>query len=288
MTTEPDPARGPDIGPPAGVDQSALWNGPAGHGWVAAQETLDRMFAGFETMLAGAVAEGNATDVLDVGCGTGATTLAVARRVGDAGAAVGIDLSEPMLARARERAGTLPATFVRGDAGTHPFPPAGFDRIVSRFGVMFFADPVAAFANLRAAARTGAELDAFAWRGPADNPFMTTAERAAAPFLAEMPARDPRAPGQFAFADADRVSRILSDSGWRGIAIEPADVACSFPVAGLVPFLTRLGPVGLALRDADAATRVRVIDTVRAAFDPFVEDDAVRYVAACWRLRATA
>lgn len=286
MTTAPDPTPAT----PAAVDQAALWNGPAGHAWVDAQDTLDRMFQGFETLIADAGQQGRGAHVLDVGCGTGATTLAVARQVGERGAAVGVDLSAPMLARARERADAagLPATFEQADAGTHAFPPARFDRIVSRFGVMFFADPVAAFANLRAAARPGAALDAFAWRAPADNPFMTAAERAAAPFLASMPARDPHAPGQFAFADPDRVARILSESGWSGIELEPVDVACRFPEAGLVGYLTRLGPVGLALKDADEATRARVVDTVRAAFDPFVEGDEVRYVAACWRLRARA
>ncbi|MGX1096477.1 class I SAM-dependent methyltransferase [Amorphus sp. MBR-141] len=191
MTTAPDPAPAT----PAAVDQAALWNGPAGHAWVDAQDTLDRMFQGFETRIAEAVQQGRGAHVLDVGCGTGATTLAVARQVGERGAAVGVDLSAPMLARARERAAAagLPATFEQADAGTHAFPPARFDRIVSRFGVMFFADPAAAFANLRAAARPGAALDAFAWRAPADNPFMTAAERAAAPFLASMPARDPHA-----------------------------------------------------------------------------------------------
>lgn len=289
MTNDPQTPSDASTGDPETVDQATLWNGPAGQAWVDAQDTLDRMFAGFETRLVAKIPEDSRAHVLDVGCGTGATTLAIARRL-CGGTAIGVDLSEPMLARARERAAAaaLPATFLHADAGSHRFASAGFDRIVSRFGVMFFADPVAAFANLRAAARAGAELDAFAWRAPADNPFMITAERAAAPFLAKMPARDPHAPGQFAFADADRVSRILSESGWSATRIEPADVACSFPAAGLVPFLTRLGPVGLALKDADAATRARVIDTVRAAFDPFVEGDEVRYVAACWRLRAAA
>lgn len=290
MTTAPDPAHGTAAGVPAVVDQAALWNGPAGHAWVDAQDTLDRMFAGFETMLADAIPKRSAALVLDVGCGTGATTLAVARRLGTGGEAFGIDLSGPMLARARERAAAagLPATFEQADAGTRPFSPAGFDRIVSRFGVMFFADPVAAFANLRAAAKAGAALDAFAWRAPADNPFMTTAERAAAPLLPKLPHRDPCAPGQFAFADETRVTGILSDSGWDGIAVEPVDVACRFPASGLVGCLTRLGPVGLALKEADEATRASVIDTVRAAFDPFVVGDEVRFTAACWRLHAVA
>ena len=141
--------------------------------------------------------------VLDVGCGTGSTTLAVARLLGAKGRCTGIDISEPMIAAARaraEREGT-PASFIRADAQTHAFEPASFDMIISRFGVMFFDDSVRAFANLRRAARDDAELRFIAWRSAAENPFMTTAERAAAPLLPNLPARRPDAPGQFAFAD---------------------------------------------------------------------------------------
>ena len=153
--------------------------------------------------------------VLDVGCGTGSTTLAVARRLGAKGRCIGIDISEPMIAAARaraEREGT-PASFIRADAQTHAFEPASFDMIISRFGVMFFDDSVRAFANLRRAARDDAELRFIAWRSAAENPFMTTAERAAAPLLPNLPARRPDAPGQFAFADRRRVYSILEESG---------------------------------------------------------------------------
>ena len=145
--------------------------------------------------------------VLDVGCGTGSTTLAVARRLGAKGRCIGIDISEPMIAAARaraEREGT-PASFIRADAQTHAFEPASFDMIISRFGVMFFDDSVRAFANLRRAAKQTPSLRFIAWRSAAENPFMTTAERAAAPLLPNLPARRPDAPGQFAFADRDRV-----------------------------------------------------------------------------------
>ncbi len=112
-----------------------------------------------------------------------------------------------------------------------------------------------AFANLRRAARGGAELRVIAWRSPADNPFMTTAERAAAPLLPNMPPRRPDAPGQFAFADAARVRRILEESGWAGIDLQPLDVECVLPESALNDYITRLGPVGMVLQDADEATR---------------------------------
>ena len=137
------------------TSRRALWNGPAGRAWVEAQELLDQVFKPFEDLLVEAVCAGSGGRVLDVGCGTGSTTLAVARLLGAKGRCIGIDISEPMIAAARaraEREGT-PASFIRANAQSHAFEPASFDMIISRFGVMFFDDSVRAFANLRRAAR---------------------------------------------------------------------------------------------------------------------------------------
>ncbi len=274
-----------------GTDQAAHWNGPAGAAWVEAQELLDGMFQPLEAAIAEAVAGAGATRVLDVGCGTGATTIAVARRVGDGGEALGVDISAPMVAAARARAERdgSPARFVVADVTTHALPTAHFDLAVSRFGVMFFPDPVAAFANVRGALRPGGGLAAVAWRSRAENPFMTTAERTAVPMLSEPPPpRPPDAPGQFAFADEPRVRRILTESGWGDIGLRPMDVACSFPAKALELYLTRLGPLGTLLRDADEPTRAQITDAVRDAFQAFVHGDEVRFTAACWWIEAKA
>jgi len=162
---------------------------------------------------------------------------------------------------------------------------ARFDAICSRFGVMFFSDPVAAFANLRRAARDDGRLRFIAWRGPADNPFMTTAERAARPLL-DLPERKPDAPGQFAFASDRRVHAILEGSGWIDIEIRPSDVACAMRASDLVAYVSRLGPVGTALQEADEATRTRVLEVVRPAFDSYVHEGEVRFAAACWMVTA--
>ncbi|WP_163988403.1 class I SAM-dependent methyltransferase [Pyxidicoccus caerfyrddinensis] len=279
-----------DVTPPPDDEQTKLWNGLAGRAWVDAQELLDSMFKPFEDLLIEAVSAESGGRVLDVGCGTGSTTLAAARRLGAKGRCIGIDISEPMIAAARaraEREGT-PAGFIRANAQSHAFEPASFDMIISRFGVMFFDDPVRAFANLRRAARPDAELRFIAWRSPAETPFMTTAERAAAPLLPNLPARRPEAPGQFAFADRRRVSSILEESGWAGIDIRPIDVACTLPEKELVRYLTRLGPVGLMLQQVDDRTRTQVIETVRAAFEPYVHGAEVRFTAACWKVSAVA
>lgn len=271
----------------AASDQAKLWNGTAGQAWIEAQEMMDGMFELFERMLVEPIEVDSGARVLDIGCGTGSTTIAAARRVGARGRAIGIDISEPMIAFARDRASRAgsTATFVCADAQTHPFEPATFDRLISRFGVMFFDDPVRAFANLRRAAADDAWLDVAVFRSPAENPFMTAAERAAAPYLPNIPPRVPDAPGQFAFADRQRFASILEQGGWERIEIDPIDVPCVFPAKELDRYMARFGPVGLALQQADEATKAKVVAAVRAGFDPFVHEADVRFTAACWRVR---
>jgi ubiquinone/menaquinone biosynthesis C-methylase UbiE len=271
-------------------EQTRLWNGLAGRAWVEAQELLHQMFKPFEDLLVEAVSAGSGGRVLDVGCGTGSTTLAVGRLLGAKGRCIGIDISDPMIAAARARAEreSTPASFIRANAQTHAFAPASFDVIISRFGVMFFDDFVQAFANLRRAAKPDAALRFAAWRSAAENPFMTTAERAAASLLPNIPARRPDAPGQFAFADQRRVHRILEESGWGEIDIRRIDVACTLPEKDLVRYLSRLGPLGLIFHEADDGTRKQVIEKVRAAFEPYVHGADVRFTAACWMVGARA
>ena len=273
--------------PQADESQTRLWNGLAGQAWVDTQPMLDELFRPFETLLLSAVAAHGGQRVLDIGCGTGSTTLAIARQVGTQGHCLGIDLSAPMIATARQRAEGEGSTarFLCADAQVQGFEPAGFDTLVSRFGVMFFSDAVKAFTNLRNAARRDAQLHCIAWRSARENPFMTTAERAAAPLLA-LPSREPGAPGQFAFGDAQHVQRILAESGWADITIQPLDVICTLPETSLIPYFTRLGPLGLALDTLDGQARQQLIETVRAAFEPYVQGTAVCFTAACWTIGA--
>jgi SAM-dependent methyltransferase len=274
----------------ANEEQTRLWNGPAGTAWVESQEILDRMFRPFEELLVAELVSTGALRVLDVGCGTGATTLAAARRLGASARCVGVDLSQAMIELARRRAAReqLPAEFIVADAQTQDFGSAVFDALISRFGVMFFADPLRAFANLRRAVRPSGRLSCLVFRGAGENPFMTTAERAAAPLLPGLPPRRAGGPGQFAFADAGWVRGMLAKSGWNEAACTPVDVECGMPAAALAGYVTRLGPVGMVIRQADEATRARVIPAVLEAFQPYVRGAEIRFNAACWLVSAIA
>ncbi|HEY1075804.1 MAG TPA: class I SAM-dependent methyltransferase [Fontimonas sp.] len=274
----------------SGAAQAAAWKSTGGNAWVEAQALLDGMFLPFEQRLVAAAVARPRRGVLDIGCGTGATTLAVARALGAPAGCVGVDISEPMLSAARARAQreSLPAEFVLADAQTCAFEAGSVDLVMSRFGVMFFADPVAAFANLRRAARDAADLCLIVWRGPQDNPFMTTAERAASPLLPALGRRETGAPGQFGLGDPQQVRGILQDSGWSAIDIAPLDAACAFPAAQLPMYLSRLGPLGRILPEVAEPLRSEVLATVRAAFEPYVQGDTVRFNAACWMIGARA
>jgi SAM-dependent methyltransferase len=269
-------------------EQAALWNGVAGRAWVEAEDLLDHVLRPLERRLVEAVVAGSGSRVLDVGCGTGSTTVAVARVSSAKDGCVGIDISEPMITAARARAAreALPVRFIRADAQTYAFEPAGFDMIVSRFGVMFFDDPVRAFSNLRLAAADNAGLRFIVWRSAAENPFMTTAERAAAAVLPDIPQRPTDGPGPFALADQQRVSRMLKESGWDDIDLQPIDAFCTLPEKDLIGYFTRLGPLGRIFNELDEQLRAQVIETVRPAFDRYVHGEEVRFTAACWMIAA--
>lgn len=279
-----------DLSPTANRDQAAHWNATAGRTWAELQDLLDRVLEPFVEPVVAAAFPGPGGRVVDIGCGAGASTLAMARRLGPEGFALGVDISAPLVEAAKARAADagLPAAFVQADAQTYPFESEAFDAAISRFGVMFFEDPEAAFRNIRRGLRADGRLAFAAWRSPAENPFMIAAAAAVGPLLPQFAVPPPGAPGQFAFADGDRVRRILDASGWRDVEVAPLDRVLSMPEADLMTYVTRMGPVGLALQDADESLRARVVQALEAAFRPMVRDGAATFDAACWLVTARA
>ena len=204
------------------AEQAAYWNGPGGKGWLASYRRIERGIAAFSAELLAAAAAQPGEHVVDVGCGTGATTAELARAVGATGHVLGIDISETLIEAARSQR-VDNATFVLGDAGTHPFKAASYDLVFSRFGVMFFGDPVAAFSNFRQALKPTGRLVFVCWRTPQENPWGHVPLRAAQPFLPPLPRPGPDDPGQYSFGDRARVERILKESGFGPPDIRPID-----------------------------------------------------------------
>ena len=285
-----------DVNAPAGpnAEQIKYWNETGGK-WVALHAVIDDQIRplGLRAMDRAALHAGD--NVLDVGCGCGATTVELARRVAPGGTVTGIDISAVMLDEARRRAREIgvAARFELADAQTHAFAPAGIDVVFSRFGVMFFVDPTAAFTNLRRALCPDGRLAFVCWRSLPENPWMFVPLGAALPLLPPPPLPAPDAPGPFSFADPERVRGILDRAGFRDLGIDPVDEVLTIGGgAGLddtVAFMLQMGPTGALLRAAkDPSLESRVAAAVRESLVPYMTPAGVRMQSASWIVTARA
>lgn len=274
----------------ANREQTEYWNVTAGPKWVAEQEHLDAQLGPLGELAADRLGDLAGRRVLDVGCGCGAHTLVLARRAGPAGSVVGVDVSEPMLARARERAaGLANVTFVAADAQTHRFARP-FDVVASRFGVMFFADFAAAFANLRAALVPGGRLGFVAWQPVERNAWMHVPLECVARLVEMPPPGPPGSPGPFGLDDPDRIRKALAAAGFTRVEIEdvrePQNVGGARTLEEAVEFLTVAGPAAAALKGAPER-RPRLAEALRRALAPFVTPRGVVLPGAAWIVTAS-
>lgn len=269
------------------ADQAAFWNGPGGAAWLASHERIERGIAGFGESALAAAAPRPDERVLDIGCGTGGTTAALAAAVGSSGRVLGVDISEPLVAASRARH-IANATFERADAATHPFEPGSFDLVFSRFGVMFFGDPVAAFTNLRRALKPSGRLVFVCWRTPQENPWGLVPFRAAAPFLPPVERPGPEEPGQYSFGDRARVERILKGAGFGAASFEPVDrpMRLGETIAETLDNLGKFGPLARLFAETSPAQVARAKEAIAAALQPHVTADGVQLTGACWLVRA--
>ena len=275
------------------ADQLAFWNGRGGHTWVERQAHTDLTLAPVSEALLALAAPRAGERVLDVGCGCGAATLDLARAVGPAGRVEALDISGPMLAEAQARAaaaGLENVAWRQADAASAEL--AGFDLLVSNFGVMFFGDPAAAFAHLRARARPGARMAFVCWRRLAENPWLEVPMQAVAPHLPPRPPARPHQPGMFAFADPDHVAGVLTRAGWEAPRIEALDVALDLAagrgVDEAVAQLTKIGAINGWLRDQPEDVRAAAVASIRAALEPHREGPSVRLLGGVWLVSSGA
>jgi SAM-dependent methyltransferase len=282
---------------PAGHDQNtdqiAYWNGPGGQHWADRQQTQDIVLAPVSDALIDRAMARSGERVLDIGCGCGATTLAFAQKVGVGGHVTGIDISAPMLARARQLAPAgAQVDFVLADATVYPFVPQSFDLLASRFGVMFFAEPALSFANMRKALRPSGRLAFACWRDPRENPFFMAPLQAVYKHAPKLPQLGPEDPGPFSFASEARVNRILREAGFSGIAMEPSDLWLDIAVGrGLdaaVEATLEIGPAARALSEQPPDVRAAATLSIREALAPFARGQTVPLKASIWIVTAKA
>ena len=251
------------------AEQIEFWNGDAGAMWAKRQERMDALLAPISEAALKACTVKAGDRVLDIGCGCGETSLRLAQR---GATVVGVDISRPMLARANERAQTerASATFELGDAAVTRFEPI-YDQVFSRFGVMFFGDPTAAFANIRTGLLSGGKLCFVCWQPP-------------------QPALDPRAPGPFAFAEPDYVRDVLGGAGFRDVRVDPltTSLVLGRDVDSALEMVCEVGPLSRSLAGLDPAQRAPIVAAVRAPLQAALSPAGVVLGASCWIVHATA
>jgi len=273
------------------ADQVAYWNGPAGSRWVQRQEEQDRLLAPVAEVLLDRCAARPGESVLDIGCGWGGIAVALARRVAPGGQVLGIDVSELMLARARELLPRgLPVEFALGDATVYPFTPGRADLLCSRFGVMFFADPARSFTNMRRGLRSGARVAFACWREPRENPWLMLPLQEAYRHVPRLPEVGPEDPGAFSFAAERRVRDILRRAGFDAIRLEPVDLSLDLAGgAGLEAALSTaagIGPTSRALEGQSAAAQAAAMEAIRAALATHQVGGRVPLAGAIWIVTA--
>ncbi|MDU8945669.1 class I SAM-dependent methyltransferase [Ovoidimarina sediminis] len=275
----------------ANAEQAEFWSGDPGRKWVAHQPLLDHLFSEATAALFEAAEIGPGARVLDIGCGAGDTTLEAARRAGATGRALGIDVSAPLLALAEERARDVPnAAFLKADAQSHGFGAGGFDRLTSRFGVMFFDDFDAAFGNLRRALAPGGRAALLAWAPQGENPWSQIPRDAGVARLGPPSPTPPGAPGQFAFADPVPVAERLRGAGFAEVEAGFLDIHLRIDGGAreAAVLATMVGPISriMAEHDGTEEDRAAIVADVAERFRAFETADGVRVPARLTRFTA--
>jgi len=271
---------------------AGYWNSAAGHSWVALQSLIGDVFTSVTKLSFDAAAAKPGDRVVDIGCGTGDTLLDFAGVVGPAGAVLGVDISVPMLGFAEHRvreAGYANISVARADATTYAFEPHAADLVYSRFGVMFFDDPVTAFANIRTGMKAGGRLVFVCFRTMPESSWYRVPLEAARPHLPPLPPADPTAPGMFTFASEPRVRTILASAGFHDIQVKAADVPMhGKDVERAMTFATQLGPVAALLAAGSDEQRKIATDAVRRALAASLGADGRGLGVGLWLVSARA
>jgi SAM-dependent methyltransferase len=273
--------------------QIEFWNSAATRAWAYQYARMDRAVASLTKELLDLAAPQPGERVLDIGCGAGTTVLELAKHVGPSGHVLGADVSEPSVARARERiaaAGLRHADVIVADASVHPFPPDGFELTFSRFGIMFFSDPVAAFANVCRAMKPGGRLTLAVFRPASEKLWPNAPLEAVRHLLPPIPTPGPEEPGPFSWADPARVHRILEGAGFSQASLTPLDpvIQLAGPAgeAEAADFVMAMGLLMRVLPSISAAQRENVRATLETYFKGHATSQGVILPAEIWVVQA--
>ena len=282
--------------PTANEEQLAYWNGEAGERWAQQDEMMARLLKPIAVDLLDHADLAGCSSAIDVGCGGGSQSVLLAQRLGPGARVLGVDISGPLLRVARERAAaasddTAALKFLEADASSYPFEPGAYDLLFSRFGVMFFDDPLGAFRNLRAALSDRGRLAFCCWQSLQDNPWTWLSVQAALRFVPPPEPVDPDEPGPFAFANPARLEGILREAGFDNIGIMHHDVNMRWAAADTleenVTGMMQIGPVSRLLMDQGDDVKGQVKEAVIDVMREFYDGKALNLPGATWLVSAT-
>ena len=278
---------------PTNQEQKEFWNDLKGQIWVEMQPRIDGMLAPFDEQTMQTLELRSGERVLEIGSGTGTSSLGLLQRIGPSGSLLAVDLSRIMLNRAVERAedaGASNAKFVEADAQLHDFPAGFFDAAYSRFGIMFFEDPVTAFRNIRSALKPGARLAFVCWADRQENSWISYPARVARQFL-ELPDAPPEgAPGMFSMEKEGRIRDILQDAGWSGISVEVFETEnlIGSDVEDAADFISKMGPMSEPFAKAEPLLQEKTLAALKEALQPYEASDGVRMKFCNWIVSAVS
>lgn len=270
------------------------WNGQAGQNWVNENRLTDIMYQPFGDRVVARAEPTSGERILDIGCGCGTTTMKLAKLIAPGGAITALDASSVMLDVARKRtvSATVPINIVNADAETYALEPESYDLMFSQFGVMFFANPTAAFANFHRALKPGGRISFVCWRGPERNPFMMVPFNAVRNFMPELAPPDPDAPASpLSFASREKVEKMLAEAGFVDVDLDLFETDASMGEGSLEECTRYIvafagGTVGAVIRGAGEENTAAIISALQTGLAPYHKDNRVKLGASAWIVSA--
>ena len=272
-------------------EQKEFWNEKKGEIWVSLESKIDKMLGPLGDQAIKILKPKVGEKILDIGCGTGSTSQTLSKLVGESGIITGIDISKPILnfaQKQKENKKIKNINFIQADAQNHQFSDLNFDAVFSRFGIMFFEDPISAFKNIKKSLSCNGRLTFVCWSKSEDNDWMNLSSNVASQFLELPPKANPKEPGPFALEDYFYIEEILIKSGWKNIKIKAykENIVIGETLDHAADFLSRMGPMSVPFENANEQTKEKVISALKECYSKYFTPKGVEFHFSSWIVSA--
>ena len=272
-------------------EQKEFWNEKKGEIWVSLESKIDKMLGPLGDQAIKILKPKVGEKIIDIGCGTGSTSQTLSKLVGESGIITGIDISKPILNFAhkqKENKKIKNINFIQADAQNHQFSDLNYDAVFSRFGIMFFEDPISAFKNIKKSLSCNGRLAFVCWSKREDNDWINLSSNVASQFLELPPKANPKEPGPFAFEDYFYIEEILTKSGWKNIKIKAykQNIVIGKTLDYAADFLSRMGPMSVPFENANEQTKEKVISALKECYSKYFTAKGVEFHFSSWIVSA--